>query len=75
MAYQNISAELTAANKTSIKNALDSIKGTLDFLINLTPKERKTLFKMGPKSVGYVQLALTVPQENPGIIPSGFTIA
>lgn len=74
MSNPNISASITPAQKTTIKNNLNSISGILNFLVNLTPKQRKTLFKMGPKSVSYVQLALQVAKNNPSILPSGFNV-
>lgn len=75
MANPNISASLTAEQKTTVRNNLNAVKSTLSFTVNLTPKERKTLFKMGAKSVGFVELALRVAKENPGILPVGFNIA
>ena len=74
MSNPNISASLTSAQKTTIKNNLAAITAILNFLVNLTPKQRITLFKMGPKSVSYVQLALQIAQNNPSILPSGFNV-
>ena len=75
MPNPNISASITPAQKTTIKNNLNAISGILNFLVNLTPDQRKTLFKMGPKSVSYVQLALQVAKNNPGILPGNFNVA
>ncbi len=75
MPNPNISAALTPAQKTTIKTNLAAILAILNFLVNLTPKQRRTLFKMGPKSVGYVQLALQIAQNNPSILPSAFNVA
>ena len=75
MANPNISAVITPAQKTTIKNNMAGISPILNFLVNLTPKQRKTLFKMGAKSVGYVQLALQIAKNNPGIFPVGFNVA
>ena len=74
MPNPNISATLTAAQKTTIKTNLAAITAILNFLVGLTPKQRKTLFKMGPKSVGYVQLALQIAQNNSGILPGNFNV-
>ena len=75
MANPNISASLTTAQKTTLKNNFAAILAILNFLVNLTPRQRKTLFKMGPKSVGFVQLALQIAKNNPQIIPSSFNIS
>lgn len=72
MANPNISASITPAQKTTIKNNLAAITAILNFLVNLTPKQRQKLFKMGNKSVGYAQLALQIAQNNPGILPASF---
>lgn len=75
MPTPNISATLTAAQKTTIKSNLAAIAAIINnFSVNLTPKQRKTLFKMGPKSVSYVQLALQIAKNNPAILPSGFNV-
>ena len=75
MPNPNISAALTPAQKATIKTNLAAIVAILNFLVNLTPKQRRTLFKMGPKSVSYVQLALQIAQNNPGILPVNFNVA
>lgn len=74
MANPNISAALTLEQKSAVKSSLNTVKTTLSFTVNLTPKERKTLFKMGPKSVSFVELALRVAKENPNILPAGFSV-
>ena len=40
MTYQNISAEVTAADLQVIKDALATIRQKLPFLVNLTQAER-----------------------------------
>jgi hypothetical protein len=74
MAKLNISSTLTPEQKASVKEHLNAIKDILNFTVGLTPKERKTLFKMGPKSVQFVELALKIAQEHPAIIPPGFNV-
>ncbi len=75
MPNPNISVDLTDAEITAILAKIDEVKALMPFLINLTPQQRKKLFKMGPKSVSYVQLALQVAQQHPEIMPSGFSSA
>ena len=74
MPYANISATLSAADVTAVKNALTSIRGILTFLINLTNKELMSLVKTGPGSVGFVQTALTYAKDHPEILPSTFDV-
>ena len=75
MPYSNISAVLSSADKTAIQSKIDGVKTLLTFLVNLTEDERKKLFKMGDKSVAFVQKALQAAQANPTVIPSTFNMA
>nr|VFK42436.1 MAG: hypothetical protein BECKSD772F_GA0070984_11226 [Candidatus Kentron sp. SD]VFK48245.1 MAG: hypothetical protein BECKSD772E_GA0070983_11187 [Candidatus Kentron sp. SD]VFK80609.1 MAG: hypothetical protein BECKSD772D_GA0070982_11337 [Candidatus Kentron sp. SD] len=48
---QNTDASLSPAD---IKAAFDTVLQKMPFLINLTPKERKSTFKADPDSVSFV---------------------
>ncbi len=72
MSYSNISAALPQADVDAIKAAIVTINSKLPFLISLTKDERKTLYKMGPKSIDFVQDSLRVAQNNTDIIPASF---
>lgn len=74
MPRPHISASLTQAQIDEIKTKVDEIKSILKFGVNLTPKERIRMRKMGPKSVFYVDLGLTVAQNHPAVIPTGFSV-
>ena len=74
MPYQNISAKLTAADLQDIKTALATIETKLPFLIHLTTEERRKLFKMGNKSLAFVNNSLTAAQSNPDILPASFDL-
>nr|VFJ60289.1 MAG: hypothetical protein BECKDK2373C_GA0170839_10804 [Candidatus Kentron sp. DK] len=73
MPYQNIDATLSPKDIEAIKAHIDAIVKKLLFLVNLTPKERKALFKAGPDSVSFVQNALNAAQDHPGILPGNFS--
>ena len=75
MPYQNISAKLTAADLQDIKTALATIETKLPFLIHLTTEERRKLFKMGNKSLAFVNNSLTAAQSNPDILPASFDLS
>ena len=75
MSYQNLSATVSAADLQAIRDALATIQVKLPFLVNLTPAERKALFKTGPNSLSFVQNALTAAQNNPDIFPRSFNVA
>jgi hypothetical protein len=60
---------LTEAQLTSITKSLDTINNHLDFLIGLTPEEVQRVMKMGNKSRSFVEDAIKIGIENPGMLP------
>ena len=74
MPYQNITGTLSEADIQEIKAALVTIEEKLPFLINLTAEERRKLYKMGDKSLAFVNNSLTAAQSNPDILPASFDI-
>jgi hypothetical protein len=72
MPIQHLSASLSQAQIDEIKSKVSDIMNILSFGVNLTPKERKDARKMGPKSVFYVDLGLSVARNHPEAIPAGF---
>lgn len=72
MAYQNISAELTDNALNKIKEHLKGISELLPFLITLTSEERQSLYKMGAKSLDFVNDCQLVAQNYPNILPASF---
>lgn len=72
MSYQNIDASLSAADMQAVKDAFATILQKLPFLVNLTPDERRSMFKAGPDSLSFVQNALTAAQGNKDIFPASF---
>lgn len=75
MPYSNISVTLLQEDVNAIKTALATINSKLPFLIGLSSNERRSLYKMGPKSLDFVQESLRIAQNNTDIIPSGFSTA
>ena len=63
MPYQNISAQVSAADVTAVKNAVATIRAKLPFLVSLTADERKSLFKAG-NSLSFVQNSLQAAKNN-----------
>jgi hypothetical protein len=71
---KKISAVVDAATKQALIAQIENAKTALSFMVNLTYAERKRLFKMGPKSVAYVEECLRVARANPQILPTGFDL-
>lgn len=74
MPYQNISATLSASDLEAVKAALATIHAKLPFLITLSVEERRKLFKMGNKSLAFVNNSLTAAQANREILPNSFDL-
>lgn len=75
MPYQNISKTLTPLELTGLLTKVNDMKAVLNFLINLTDEERRTIFKMGADSVSQVQLALSYATNNPQFVPGYANLA
>ena len=75
MSYQNISATVADKDLQAIKDAVATIQTKLPFLLNLTPDERKSIFKTGPNSLSFVENALQSAQNNPDIFPKSFDVS
>lgn len=74
MAYQNITSNLSQADIQEIKAALQTIQKKLPFLITLSVEERRKLFKMGDKSLAFVNNSITAAQSNRDILPASFKL-
>ncbi|MBW4630984.1 MAG: hypothetical protein KME30_03490 [Iphinoe sp. HA4291-MV1] len=74
MVSQNINATLSPEDIQQIKAAIQTIQQKLPFLINLSTEERRKLFKMGDKSLAFVNNSLTAAQSNPDILPATFDL-
>ena len=69
MPYTNIDATVTDAQRSAALAAIAQIETNLPFLINLTPKERQALPKMGSATQSFVTKALEIAGNNPQFIP------
>jgi hypothetical protein len=74
MPYHDISAEVSDADLQAVKTALDTVRQKLPFLVTLTPAERRRLYKMGDRSLAFVQNSLQAAQNNPGVLPASFDL-
>ena len=70
-----ISAVLAPADKTTILQKITDIRALLPFLLNLTVKERKELFKLGDKGLGFDEKCRTYMANNSSLVPSYVTVA
>lgn len=65
MPQQNlVSGTLSETNKQAVLDAINTIRQKLPFLVSLTDDERRSLPKMGDKSIAYVQKGYDFAQQN-----------
>ncbi|MFH7027714.1 MAG: hypothetical protein ACHBN1_20525 [Heteroscytonema crispum UTEX LB 1556] len=74
MGYQNITGTLSPEDIQEIKAALQTIQKKLPFLVTLSAEERRKLFKMGDKSLAFVNNSITAAQSNRDILPASFDL-
>ncbi|NJM72821.1 MAG: hypothetical protein HC862_23255 [Scytonema sp. RU_4_4] len=74
MLPQNISAILSTEDIQQIKAALQTVQQKMPFLITLSTEERHKLFKMGDKSLAFVNNSITAAVSNPNILPASFNL-
>jgi hypothetical protein len=67
-----IDAVLSSADKEAVLTALREARSKLSFLIDLTPDERKTLFKMGESGRPFVEGALNLVESDDSFMPRSF---
>lgn len=75
MPYANLSVTVPETDMTAILAALESLRAKLPFLVMLTPEERRTILKLGDKSVAFMEKALDAARKHPEALPAGFSLA
>jgi hypothetical protein len=59
------------ATLTQVYGQINAVKTALDdYLLALTPEERRTMLKMGEKSLAFVEKAHDYASDNPTLVPS-----
>jgi hypothetical protein len=75
MTSNYISANLTLQARDEIMGAINDIRAKLPFIIDVAPKVKRSMPKMGDKSRAFVQKALDVAVQHPDFLPRSFNIA
>ncbi|WP_025143742.1 hypothetical protein [Pedobacter jeongneungensis] len=72
-----ISIEITADQSAAITAAFEQLKTALApvLVINLTAEERKSMLKMGDKTLAFVNKTLEYAAQNPNLVPSYVDLA
>ncbi len=65
-----ISETLAASAITAIVAAIATIRENLKFLVALSPEQRKTMLKLGPKSARFVADVRKLAAAHPELVPS-----
>ncbi len=74
MFKHRVSGVMTEADRQAIMDAISTIKNRMPYLIALTTEERRKIFKMGDKSVAFVNKSLEVAIQNQGILTRDFDL-
>ena len=74
MSINRVNAVLPPADAAEIMTAMSGIKAKLNFAVNLSPEERRSLPKMGDKSEGFVRAALNTAIAHPEVLPGTFSL-
>ena len=69
-----IDTAFTDAQQVAASKALDDLAAALPFLHDLSPEDRKTLYKLGDKSRTLVDQALIVAQQHTDALPRSFDV-
>ncbi|MEA5452188.1 hypothetical protein VB780_26680 [Leptolyngbya sp. CCNP1308] len=75
MASNYISATLSLQARDEVMSAIATIRDLLPFILDVAPKVKKSMPKMGDKSRAFVQKALDVAIQHPDFLPRSFDIA
>ena len=74
MSQNVISATLADDTFTAILDGITKLSSQLDFMIDLSPEDRRNLPKLGDSSQSFVQRALEMAQNHSDILPRRFDI-
>ena len=75
MTQNLVSLDLGTEDIAAIDKALDILEAKFDRFVTLTPDQIRRLNKMGDKSEAFCRQATVVLEENPQLIPPGFSVA
>lgn len=75
MTQNLVSLDFSADDITAIDRALDTLEAKFARFVVLTPDEIRHLTKMGDKSEAFCRQAAVVLEDNPKLIPPGFSVA
>ncbi|NJK60747.1 MAG: hypothetical protein HC918_11575 [Oscillatoriales cyanobacterium SM2_1_8] len=74
MSENRMSAELTAADKQAILEAIATIENKLPFLTALSKDERVSMLKLGDKSRSFVLKTMELVSQNDRFLPRSFEV-
>lgn len=64
-----IQGTISSSDLNDVVNAIKTIESKLPFLIGLTIEQRKSLLKLGDKSIPFVEKVLQYAESNPDLVP------
>lgn len=74
MPYANLKIGLGEFERDDLIAQVKAIEASMHYLIQLTPKERKSHFRMGKKAPYFFDTALLIAKQHPTILPNYFNL-
>ena len=75
MPYANLSIGLNESNRQDYINAISDLQMQMNFLVQLTPKEKQNHYRLGKKAPVFFTKAIELARQNPALIPTYFNQA
>ena len=75
MPYHNIKASIDSSQQSDYLERIAQLKHDLDFLINLSPKERKSGGRLSHHNYGFVKSAIDYANYNNSLMPASFSLS
>lgn len=75
MPYANLSIGLDETKRQDYLNAISDLQMQMNFLVQLTPKEKQNHYRLGKKSFVFFTKAVELARQNPALIPPYFNQA
>jgi len=75
MSYANLTIGLDAAKRQDLLNQIAALETSMDFLVELTAKEKRQHLRLGTTAQTFVQTAQVLAQQNQHLLPPYFNMA
>ena len=75
MPYANLSIALDETKRQNLINSIANLQTKMNFLVQLTTKEKKAHYRLGKKAPVFFNKAIELARQNPTLVPPYFNQA